>query len=179
MKISKMICSTLVLFSLSLPGYASPVTFDISWLGFSGSTMTGSFSYDDTTAADGWVRDRDGDLLSLELSTADFGGLAWVWDTDSTDPFNFNFDAVNELLPLTGAKGSTEAQSWNGVGVGIGLGYEATSGRSGLLINGQFREATASLVLTRRDEGQVPAPSVLALLGLGLLTMGVVRRKQG
>jgi hypothetical protein len=155
---------------------ADIITYDIEWTGAGGSLMTGSFTYDDLSAADGFVRDRDGDLLSLMITTLDFGGLSWTWDGDASDPFNFNFDALLELFPISGAIGSTEAQSWNGLGGGLGLGVEGTSGRSGLLIDGRFVEATSSLTVMRRVE--VPEPGTLALLGIGLLGLGMSRRRK-
>lgn len=155
---------------------ATLITYDIEWTGASGSSMAGIFTFDDLSAADGFVRDRDGDLLSLMISTVDFGGLSWTWDRDSSDPFNFNFDAVLELFPVTGAIGSPEAQSWNGLGGGLGLGVEGTSGRSGLLIDGQFVEATSSFTATKRVG--VPEPGTLALLAVGLLGLGISRRRK-
>lgn len=168
----------LMLFFLALPMTANAgiITYDIAWTGTAGSTMSGVFTFDEISAADGFVRDRTGDLLSLMLTTTDFGGLSWTWDGNSDDPFNFNFDALLELFPNTGATGSTEAQSWNGVGVGLGLGIEASSGRSGLLIDGSFREGTASLTATQR--AAVPEPGTLALFGIGLAAIGLVRRRK-
>lgn len=152
---------------------AGIITYDIEWTGSSGSSMTGNFTFDELSAADGFVRDSDGDLLSLEIATSDYGGLSWTWDGDASDPFNFNFDALLELFPITGAVGSTEAQSWNGLGGGLGLGIEGTSGRSGLLIDGRFVEATSSLTVTKR--AAVPEPGTLALFAIGLLGMGAAR----
>jgi hypothetical protein len=166
----------IVLLALPMTANAGLITYDIAWTGAAGSTMSGVFTFDEASAADGFVRDRTGDLLSLMLTTSDFGGLSWTWDGNSGDPFNFNFDALLELFPDSGAIGSTEAQSWNGLGGGLGLGVEATSGRSGLLIDGSFREGTASLTATKR--AAIPEPGTLALFGLGLAAIGLVRRRK-
>ena len=155
---------------------ATIMTYDLNWTGTAGSTMAGMFTFDDSSVTDGFVRDRDGELLSLMISTSDFGGLSWTWDGNSSDPFNFNFDALNELFPVSGATGSPEAQSWNGVGVGLGLGVEGTSGRSGLLIDGSFVEGTSSFTVSER--AAVPEPGTLALIGISLAGIGFARRRR-
>ena len=77
----------LIAFLLSpIAANATLITYDIEWTGASGSSMTGIFTSDDLCSADGFVRDRDGDLLSLMISTLDFGGLSWTWDGD-VEPF--------------------------------------------------------------------------------------------
>ncbi len=146
---------------------AGTIGWDISWEGLRGNTMTGSFSYDESSAADGFVRDRNEDLLSLAISSPTNG--SWTWNAISTDPFNFNFVLGTETLPDTGAPGSPDAQWWNGSGSGVGLGFDANSGRSGLVVGGFFVDPTKTLTLTRQPSAPVHEPTTVALLGIGLV----------
>ena len=50
--------------------HAGLIDYDILWTGTLGNTMTGTFSYEESLGTDdGFVRDRDGDLASLTLSS--------------------------------------------------------------------------------------------------------------
>ncbi len=166
----------IMLFFTTSNASALMIGYDILWTGTLGNTMTGMFTYDDGDAADGFVRDRDGDLASLMITSDDYG-LSWTWDGSVADPFNFNFDVVAESFPFGGLVSSTEGQWWNGTGSGIGLGVHGSDGRIYLTRDGRPTELTQSLVVTRK-EAEVPEPSIIALFAAGLFGLGFVRRRQ-
>ena len=75
-----------------MPGISNAVSFDISWAGANGYTMSGSFSYMDSLIGMGVIDESSIDTLMIEAF--DGGGSIGSWNlTDgSSTTFNFNFD---------------------------------------------------------------------------------------
>jgi hypothetical protein len=161
-------------------------TFDFSWTGAGGYTMTGSFSFADSLLNTGAITGAS--LTSFTMTVFLSGVSQGSWS--STDPlgtnalFNFNFNTTTLAFVLGGASNSPSGQLWNAVPssidncttVGFGTGF---SGQivcvGGSRVLDSLVNASNPITVTRADT-PVPAPAALGLFGLGVAALGLLRR---
>ena len=164
---------SIALLLVSTGANANTIKYNFSWSGTSGYSMTGYFTYLSASAVDGAIRDTEVTSLFFEgfLNDVSIG-------TNSTARtlanFNFNFNSTTGQFFLGGTASGLTGQNWNPQGTG--LGFIAGGTGSTLSLNGPYRgfsnnpsNLTATLA--------VPEPGTLALLGIGLLSLGLIRRR--
>ena len=59
MKITNGLCLTLLILLFQTQAHAGVIGWDFSWTGSGFYSMTGNFTYDDTNAGDGAIRDSE------------------------------------------------------------------------------------------------------------------------
>jgi hypothetical protein len=168
-------CVAVLLVSVSFAAQAVPVTYNFNWAGSGGITMSGHFSFDDSSAGDGAI--RDGEVTSLFFEGFNAGvSLGSNSIAHTLAGFNFNFDAVLGQFFLNGNSNDIAGQDWN---LGDpGLGFGAGSVASTLTLNGgQVGVILNPVPLTAERAVQVPEPTMLSLLGVGIAGLLAGRRR--
>jgi len=178
--------STRILGALSLavaliaPGAASAITLSLSWTGSNGYSMTGSFSYADSLIGTGIIDETS--ISALTIEGFDNGTSLGTWSladgSDSTDPFNFNFDTTNLTFIIGGVSGSPSGQAWNRRATGIG--FESGDKNQILTLNGNIiADSALSVSASTLTVTAVPVPAALYLFASGLFgIVGVARRNR-
>lgn len=159
---------------------AAPVEYDFHWTGTGGYTMSGDFTYDSASAADGFI--RNGEVTSLFFQGFLNGvSIGTSSNANTLAGFNFNFNATTGQFALNGLSTSTSGQRWNDgeSGVGTGLGFGAGNAASLLTLNDVVLGYIPDPVpLTATRVATVPEPATLPLVALALLAAAVGARRR-
>ena len=168
---------------------ADPIGYNISWTGGGGYTIAGMFSFDESLLGTGVIDEGEvlsfmieGFLNNVSVGTFDFfadGPLA------GADQFNFNFDTILESFVVGGFSSGLMGQNWGASSGGstcatTGFGFSSGSGAQAVCVGGGIVSASFIGIgsSTLASARKVPEPGTLALLGIGLVGMGLTRRRK-
>ncbi|WP_179954251.1 PEP-CTERM sorting domain-containing protein [Denitrobaculum tricleocarpae] len=194
--------------SWSRSASATVMTYDMSWTGDGGYSMTGMFSFDDSTlAASPLVQFPD--LLSFEATAFKPDGTALETYAFSTSDYsifstknfiiNFNFEADTGLLRQDGSggllspfnlffgaftAGEIQPTGWFLYeGASCNFFFKTVLDATSPECSTRWDASDESLVQVRlrgglQNEVQVPEPGTLAVFGLGLTGLGFAARRK-
>jgi hypothetical protein len=152
---------------------ATVLTYNIDWTGNNNYSLTGMFSFDDSTvgpSVDG------GELLSFMIEG--FNGTTSLGSFSGT-PENFNFNVASQQFGVGGLSGGSNGQLWNflGTGVGFGSGFASqvlTVGTNSIG-DSEIPVGASTLTATLKPPSPVPLPAALPLFLTMLGGMGFLK----
>jgi hypothetical protein len=162
---------------------ATTETYDISWTGTDGYSMTGVFSFDSSVGSQ--VRDYDVSSLSIDVFQNGVSLGTWTLPSTPNSNFNFNFDADTGSFDVGGNSTGDNGQLWNYsrtiTGGAVGFAsynqqevYSTTYSPTPLGLQNDLTALKATLVT-----GAVPEPVSWAMFigGFGVLGATLRRRR--
>ena len=172
---------------LAVSSLAFGGSYDISWTGSNGYTMTGLFEYSNNFS--GTINGSQ--LNSFSIRGFKNGTSIGSWNPSSeqlsSSSFNFNFDTTTETLLTGGRSDSPTGQLWN-VPNSLGLGFFSGNSSQGFWINGRFEHTsqlrigstvtTVGLSPSTLHAIPNPEPSTILLVGTGLAGLLLYRHRQ-
>lgn len=167
------ISAALTLMAMCAASHAAIISYDFTWEGSAGYSLTGTFSYDSAAAGDGFIRDTEVSSLLFEgfLNGSSIGSNN---NAHQQAGFNFNFDANIGQFLLGGLSSGNEGQLWNFMGTGLGFG--AGNAASALSLDGAQIGTLSNPSTLTATPSAVPEPASLALMGIALA--GIAARKR-
>ena len=164
---------------------AALITYDIGWTGNNDWTLSGEFSIDESLLGTGAITAAHLNSMSFSLFLAGAFQAAFALDVNAIPSgYNFNFDTNSEELLVGGLSTGPEGQRWNflgSTGAGFGSGVAEVASIDGLPVSpdSSIFVSNSTLVATRQvDPAPVPEPGSIALLGLGVIALMLLRARR-
>lgn len=169
---AKVLTLTTVVTWIFLFAQAHAATYNISWTGSGGYTLSGTFSFDDSLLGTGPIDESDLDELSIEVFLNSVSqGVAEMSSFDGTNPLNFNFDTLTGEFLVGGDTSGPTGQAWNFIGSTVGF---ASGSNAQLVSVNNHALGSESQVLVQNSTlsaTAIPLPSSFTMLALGVLPL--------
>ena len=173
----------LALLSLAVAVPAQAIVYSVTFMvagdptdpTHSADTATGTFSYDSSLIPSVLPGTLINSASGLHISTIDFTWAGHAWSRSDADAFLLAFDAAGKLTgwDFGGTPDGLTAGVYPDIDVSPTAGFLYTTSDSPA--HGIFQGTVTSWSVST---GSAPEPGTLALLGPGLLALGLVRRRK-
>jgi hypothetical protein len=165
--------------ALSFAGTAEAVTFNISWTGSGGYSLTGQLTFASGLLGTGVINESQIQNLTINVLLNGVSQGTASLASFTAPQFNLNFDTTTDQFVVGDVSGGSAGQIWN-FDSATSVGFASGSEQQIVSVNGsEFGNiVVGDSTLTATLTSETPLPAALPLFATGVGAIGLLARRK-